>query len=76
VNVTAQSNNVDITLRGAAKVGAKAQCIQLKADTPTATNTIDAPRSVVPVKSTVKVGGSFSIALPAYSVTILNIPMI
>ena len=76
VNVTAQSNSVDITLRGAAKVGAKAQCIQLKADTPTATNTIDAPRSVVPVKSTVKVGGSFSIALPAYSVTILNIPMI
>lgn len=73
VNVTGNANDVKITLSGAGKIGGKAQCVQLKADDAAATNTLDDPRHIVPVKSTVRVGADFSITLAPRSVTILDI---
>jgi alpha-N-arabinofuranosidase len=72
VNVTANANNVEIALRGASKIDGKAQRIELKSDDSAATNTIDNPRQITPVKSAFKVKNDFNITLAPHSITILE----
>lgn len=73
VNVTANTNTVNIVMQGQTKMPSKAEKIELKAAKSDDTNAIDNPRNIVPVKSKAKVGKNFSMSLAPYSITILSI---
>jgi alpha-N-arabinofuranosidase len=72
VNVEKEPQKVSVSLEGKAKVQSKALKVELKGDSPTATNSIDNPVNIVPVKSEVKVSKDFSYTFPPYSITMLQ----
>jgi alpha-N-arabinofuranosidase len=74
VNGTGEAQTLAVSLDGVQKVAPEAKLIQLSGKSPNATNTIDNPTALVPVESTVKIAGpKFDQALPAYSVSVLEI---
>lgn len=72
VNATGNSNDISISLEGAGKINNKATKIELKADKPDATNSIDNPKNIIPVKSQIKVSDNFKLCLAPYSITIIS----
>ncbi len=74
VNAQPVAQDVKIDLQGAAKVGATAEQVMMKADSPEDTNTITEPEKIVPVASKIKgIGKSFTRSFPPYSITVLEI---
>jgi alpha-N-arabinofuranosidase len=73
VNVEKEPQKVAISIEGKSKVQPKALKVELKGDSPTATNTIDHPENIIPVKSETKVGKNFAYTFPPYSITMLQI---
>jgi alpha-N-arabinofuranosidase len=74
VNASGSNQNVNINLKGIAKVVSNGSMVTLKADKPEDTNSITEPGKIVPVTSKVKgIGKNFMRSLPAYSITILQI---
>lgn len=75
VNPTAQAQPVRLSLEGVAAVGPAAE-VETLAAAPEATNSIDAPRAVVPVRTRIDdLGLTFAHELPAHSITVLTIPV-
>ncbi len=70
VNIGSTSQTLTVNVAGA-KVGGKATVTTLKAASPTETNTIDNPRNIVPVKSTLKVSKSFKLPMAPYSIVVV-----
>ncbi|MDR0542527.1 MAG: hypothetical protein LBH19_10020, partial [Dysgonamonadaceae bacterium] len=73
VNVEKEPQKVAVSIEGKSKVQSKALKVELKGDSPTATNTIDNPENIIPVKSETKVGKNFTYTFPPYSITMLQI---
>lgn len=76
VNRSAAPRAVDVVLAGLAAKEGNARAITLSHADPTAENSLDDPDVVAPVESSVTLPGEvFSYTLPAYSLTILRIPL-
>jgi alpha-N-arabinofuranosidase len=61
---------------GAASAKASAKSIVLAAGDLNAENSLDQPKKIAPVESTISVSGSEAqLSLPAYSMTVLRIPV-
>ncbi|HEY8659785.1 MAG TPA: alpha-L-arabinofuranosidase C-terminal domain-containing protein [Hanamia sp.] len=74
VNTIGKKQTIKINLDGAENVLPEATVVTLKSDKPTDTNTINDPKKIVPVTSTVKgVRKNFSQSFPPYSVTVVQI---
>jgi alpha-L-arabinofuranosidase len=74
VNSGKPARAVKLSLAGAAAKGS-ARSVVLSSDDLKAENSLDRPKNVAPVESTVAVNGSaVELSLPAYSVTVLRIP--
>jgi alpha-N-arabinofuranosidase len=72
VNASSEAANVEITLNGIDKVKPAAKLITLSGKTPSATNTIDHPKVIVPVEHTIQVTGpKFKQSFAAYSINVL-----
>lgn len=72
VNAVGKAQTLDISIDGVAKIVSKALKVQLSSAKPEDTNSIDNPQKIVPVKSNVKVGKTFSHTFAPYSVTVLQ----
>lgn len=71
VNAVGKAQTVKLAFDGKRKVGTVKK-IELAADDPLATNSIDAPTAVVPVESTVRLRNG-SVSLAPYSVTVFEL---
>lgn len=73
VNTTPMSQALTIDLAGAGKVSREGESWTLKADSPTATNSITDREHIIPVESPVRgLGKSFTKTFPALSITVLQ----
>lgn len=73
VNAAATAQKVDIELKGKTNVKARGSIVQLKADAPGDTNSIEEPEKIIPRISDIKgIGHHFSQTFPPYSITILQ----
>lgn len=73
VNASSAAQEVKISLDGAMDVKGSARLVRLSAATTAATNSINDPKRVVPVESTVKgVGKEFTRTVPGYSIDVLE----
>lgn len=76
VNRASGPREVGVTLAGLSVRPGKAKAWTLSHEDPTAENSLDDPEVVVPVKSTAAIAGpEFPYTLPAYSLTVLRIPL-
>ena len=76
VNTLSTSQQLTVDLAGAQKVAKEGDSWTLKADGPTATNSITDPEKIVPVESPVHgLGKTFTKTFPAYSITVLQFPV-
>lgn len=74
VNTLGTAQPVTVELSGAADVAQSGRAIVLKADSPDDTNSIEDPKNIVPVETTVHgLGKKFITSLPPYSITILEL---
>jgi alpha-N-arabinofuranosidase len=73
VNAASTPQEMRITLDGAKAVKPTAKLVRLTGGSTAATNTINDPKRVVPVESTVKASGEFSDKMPGYSIDVLEI---
>jgi alpha-N-arabinofuranosidase len=74
VNASSAAQELKITLDGAKTVKATAKLVRLSAGSTAATNTINDPKRVVPVESTVTgVAKTFTRTVPGYSIEVLEI---
>lgn len=74
VNTIGKKQTIKINLDGIAKISPEATVVTVKSDKPTDTNTIDDPKKILPVTSTIKgVRKNFKQSFPAYSVSIMQI---
>jgi len=74
VNASSAPQVLKISLDGVKSVAGSAKLISLSAGTTAATNSIDDPRRVVPVESTVKgVGKELTRTVPGYSIEVLEL---
>jgi len=74
VNASSAAQELKITLDGAKTVKATAKLVRLSAGSTAATNTIDDPKRVVPVESTVTgVAKMFTRTVPGYSIEVYEI---
>jgi alpha-N-arabinofuranosidase len=74
VNASSAAQKLKITLDGAKTVKGTAKLVRLSAGSTAATNTINDPKRVVPVESTVTgVGKAFTRTVPGYSIEVLEI---
>lgn len=74
VNTMSHEQLVKINLDGHGKIQSKGTKIVLKADAPSATNSIDDPTHIIPVRSEIKdVDKDFEQKLPAYSVSVIQL---
>ncbi len=71
VNALSEPQSVHLELPGA-KLAATAQVETLSAKNPEATNSIDRPNQIVPVKSQLKVSNSFEHTLPPYTIQVIE----
>jgi alpha-N-arabinofuranosidase len=76
VNASSVEQPVALNLRGLGDAGHSARVSTLHANTTWATNTISAPKRIVPVNSTLRINGErVSHVVPAYSIEVLEIPI-
>jgi alpha-N-arabinofuranosidase len=74
VNASSAAQKLKITLDGAKSVKATAKLVRLSAGSTAATNTINDPKRVVPVESTVTgVAKTFTRTVPGYSIDVYEI---
>jgi alpha-N-arabinofuranosidase len=74
VNASSSAQELKITLDGAKTVKGTAKLVRLSAGSTAATNTINDPKRVVPVESTVTgVAKTFTQKVPGYSIEVLEI---
>jgi alpha-N-arabinofuranosidase len=74
VNRAATAQPLQIDISGVQSVAAKGTAIVLQAEKPDDTNSLVAPKKIVPVtKKTKKLGPSFTRTFPPYSITILEL---
>jgi alpha-N-arabinofuranosidase len=74
VNASSAAQKLKITLDGAKSVKATAKLVRLSAGSTAATNTINDPKRVVPVESTVTgVAKTFTRTVPGYSIEVYEI---
>jgi alpha-N-arabinofuranosidase len=74
VNTMSHEQVVKINLDGNGKIQSKGAKIVLKADSPLATNSIDDPTHIIPVRSEINgVDKKFEQKLPAYSVSVFQL---
>ncbi|MFP5275569.1 MAG: alpha-L-arabinofuranosidase C-terminal domain-containing protein [Acidobacteriota bacterium] len=74
VNANSTAAPLAIDLQGAGKVGAQAVLTTLSGKTPNATNSIESPREIVPVKKAVTLSGAkFTETFAPYSVNALDL---
>jgi alpha-N-arabinofuranosidase len=74
VNAASAAQKMKITLDGAKSVKGTAKLVRLSAGSTAATNTINDPKRVVPVESTVKgVAKTFTRTVPGYSIEVYEI---
>jgi len=74
VNISSSSQDVQINLKGAAKVAPDGTSVELSSADPADTNSIDAPQKIVPVVSKVSgLSATFSRTLDPYSINVLQI---
>ena len=74
VNATSNEQPVTITLSGLGTAGHTARVSTLRGNTTWATNTIEAPKRIVPVSSTLNISGErVPYVAPAYSIQVLEI---
>ena len=74
VNVTGTARDVAINIQGVPRIQPTAKAIVLTSKSPLDENTLDAPRNVVPITTTIgKVGTTFSHVFPANSVTVIRL---
>jgi alpha-L-arabinofuranosidase len=74
VNASSDPQPVSILLDSANSVNKIARVVTLSAKTPTATNSIDHPKNIVPVESLFKrASGKFTYTLPPYSIQVLRL---
>ncbi|GAC1661190.1 MAG: hypothetical protein NVS9B4_13110 [Candidatus Acidiferrum sp.] len=72
VNASSVAQPVEIDLNGANNIGAKGTLVSLTGTNPAETNTISAPKNIVPVKSTLAgVAPKFAHTVPPYSVQVI-----
>jgi len=76
VNALSTGQQLTVDLTGAQKVAKEGDSWTLKADSPTATNSITDPEKIVPVEAPVRgLGKTFTRTYPAYSITVLQFPV-
>jgi len=74
VNTLGSAQNVSIELKGVNNVVANGTLVELKADKPEDTNSINDPQKIVPVQSQINgLGKSFVRTFAPYSINILQI---
>jgi alpha-N-arabinofuranosidase len=74
VNRAATAQPLQIDISGVQSVAAKGTAIVLQAEKPEDTNSLLAPKKIVPVtKKANKLGSSFTRTFPPYSITILEL---
>jgi alpha-N-arabinofuranosidase len=73
VNAASTPIDVNVSLDGAKAVKPAAKLVRLTGGSTAATNTIDDPKRVVPVESTVKAAKEFLDKMPGYSIDVLEI---
>jgi alpha-N-arabinofuranosidase len=72
VNAEKNAHKVALSIKGKGRIASKAKKVELKGDSPLATNSIDNPTNIVPIESTVKASKNFSYTFPPYSITMLQ----
>ncbi|HEY8997548.1 MAG TPA: alpha-L-arabinofuranosidase C-terminal domain-containing protein, partial [Edaphobacter sp.] len=70
VNATSTPQPIDINITGATP-GSSATLYTLSGKTTTETNTIDDPKRIVPVKSSIKTAAKFSHTIPPYAIQVV-----
>jgi alpha-L-arabinofuranosidase len=74
VNATSEAKRIHIALDDASKVATTATLVTLSGKTPNATNTINDPRAVIPVKHTISIAGpKFEQTFEPYSINVLEL---
>jgi alpha-N-arabinofuranosidase len=74
VNASSIAQPVQIAITGASSVGKTGTLVSLTGNTPEQTNTISAPKRIVPVTTPLKrAGAEFSHTVPPYSVQVLEL---
>lgn len=74
VNATSEAKRIHIALDDASKVATTATLVTLSGKTPNATNTINDPRAVIPVKHTISIAGpKFEQTFEPYSIDVLEL---
>ncbi len=75
VNASSVAQPLNITLKGATRVGRSGKLISLSARTPEETNTLTEPTRIKPIASPLSgVAASFQHTLPPYSIQVLELP--
>ncbi len=76
VNAADSAADVEVKLAGAALAGRGARAIVLASGSSSVANSLDQPRNVVPVESAIaKVSNRFKHTFPAYSMTVMRLPL-
>lgn len=74
VNASSDPQPMEIDLLGAGRVASEATLVTISGASPAETNSIDAPRQIVPVRSTLKNAGShFTHTVPGYSIQVVEL---
>lgn len=75
VNASSDSQPIEINLTGAASVGTIGTLVSLSGANLAETNSISAPRRIVPVKTPLRnTGAKFSHTMPAYAIQVIELP--
>jgi len=76
VNASSTSKTVQLRIEGVNSVGAGGKAVVLTSASPDDENSLDQPTRVVPVTQALEsIGPDFSRSFPAYSVTVLRLPV-
>lgn len=76
VNITAETIKATVELQGIGQLGPKAKAIVLGSDKLTDENSLENPKKVYPVESSLSLSGStFSYGFKPYSLTVLRVPL-
>jgi alpha-N-arabinofuranosidase len=71
VNAASHVQTIDVSLSGAGSVAHSASLVTLSGKTTAETNSISDPRRIVPVKSSIQAGDTFSHTMPPYSIQVI-----
>ena len=74
VNGNSVEEPLSLSIRGLTKIRSQAKLVTLSGQTPDATNTIDQPKAIVPVESTISnAGAKFEHSFAPYSINVLEL---